>query len=343
MARPVVNGGRGIQIGQDGTAIIVLGGDLGHLHRGQFGIGVEQVQQAAAGDAELHLVELHHLLGGPDLLLCCHRLQLALRHVGLGRLGLLVDLAVQHVNATLRRQQLLGCTLLAVIGTTVQEIPVHHHARVLVILAHARHQVDLGPARTLEVFHFLARGIHFVLLRQDGRVGGLAVFRHHMPPVRTKRIAQRHVLVGITAEFAQGQAQALLVLDQTHAHLQGTRLGLDQLVVAARIMLHDHPQVVDDAIMALQVALFGIQQFLVAQGRQVLFAHQHGQIFLGLADFLAVVFLVQLVTPDLCTDGTAGEQVDATDQGHRIGGIPAAAALYIAGRLHAHHRPVARA
>ena len=162
-----------------------------------------------------------------------------------------------------------------------------------------------------------------------------------MTPVRTKRIAQRHVLVGITAEFAQGQTQAFFVLHQTHAHLQGTRLGLDQLIVAARIMLHDHAQVVDDAVVALQVALLDIQQLLVAQGSQVLFAHQHGQVFLGFANFFAVVFLVQLVTTDLRADGPAGEQVDATDQGHRIRGIHAAAALYITGGLHAYHRPVA--
>ena len=84
-------------------------------------------------------------------------------------------------------------------------------------------------------------------------------------------------------------------------------------------MLHDHAQVVDDAVVALQVALLGIQQFAVAQRCQVLLAHQHGQVFLGFADFFTVVFLVKLVAPDLRAYGTTREQVYPTDQRHRIG------------------------
>ena len=319
VACPVIDGSGRVQIGQHGTAVIVLGRHLGHLDRSQFGVGVQQIQQAASGDAELHLVQLHHLLGSTDLLLRRHRLQPALGHVGFGGLGLLVDFAVQHVHPALRCQQLLGGTLLAVVGTTVQEVPVHHDARVLVVLADSGHQVHLGPARTLEVFHFLARGVHFILLRQDGRVGGLAVVRHHLAPVRTEGVAQRHVLVGIAAELAQRQTQAFFILHQAHAHLQRAGLGLDQFVVTARVVLHDHAQVVDDAVVALQVALLGIQQFAVAQRCQVLLAHQHGQVFLGFADFFTVVFLVKLVAPDLRAYGTTREQVYPTDQRHRIG------------------------
>ena len=167
---------------------------------------------------------------------------------------------------------------------------------------------------------------------------------HGLAPFGTERVGQRDLLVGVARELAERQTHGFFILHHAHADLQRTRLRLHQLVVAARIVTHDHIQVADDLVVTLEVGLLGLQQFLVAQGAEVMLGHGGGQILLRFHRLVVVELLVELVTLDARGHCAGREQVEPAGERHRIRiGQVLVFLVELFLRLHAQHRPVAAA
>ena len=315
---PFGDGGLRAQVGDVGRPEVVFGRHQAHFDRGKLVVGVEQVDQAFAGDFVLQLIGVDHALVGLDLLVAhVHALD-ALLQLHLGQARALQHVALDLGQPVFRGRDVFGAFRHGRAVGAVEGVPVEVEVHRLVVARGGAFEVDAGQRLAPIDLDVLAQAGQFGRLGQVRRVRLQFFERVQIEPVGAVLLRERvgQLLFGHDAPDQGRQPREVrreggLVVDQVLLDLDFARLGLGVFRLAAGVVFDDDLHVAHDLVVALEVFQVDFDAFARVEGRQVQVGDLKAHLLARLVVLVIGEALFLLVAQILVLDRAEGIQVEA--------------------------------